>query len=133
MAKQSESHVETTAYFPWLALANTVPNGALKRASEAWVDSARAWQQEMTRFASDRLAKDSEATRQFQGCRDWNTMAKLHQEWLASAAQDYAEFLGRLGKTAAKFGTDMVQSSGEVAEQSAEATRTVAARRYAAD
>lgn len=133
MAKQSESHVETTAFFPWLTPVNALPNDTLKRASDVWVESARTWQQEITRFASDRLVKSSEATRQLQECRDWSAMAKLNHEWLASTAQDYAELLRRLGETAAKFGTDMVQSSAATAEQSAQATRSATARRYAAD
>lgn len=132
MARQSESYGETAPFFPWLATMNAVPHAPLMRASEAWIESARVWQQEVARFASDRLRKDSEATRQFQECRDWGGMAKLYQQWLASAAQDYAELLGHLGKTAAKLGGDMAQSSSEAAEQSAEATRLAAQRRDAA-
>jgi len=125
MANQSQSsYTESGTFFPWLNPIKAVPRETLTRAREVWLESTRAWQDEMTRFAAQRLLKDSEASRDFLGCTNWSEAAKLHQTWMASAAHDYGELMGRLGQTTVKFGSGMAACSRAAAEEAGEATRS---------
>jgi Phasin protein len=130
MAEQTHDPYQKAApLFSWPVAMNGAAQDAFGRAGEVWQRAAAAWQQEMIRFTTDRLQKNSETSREALACRGWDEMAKLQQKWLTSAAEDYAGVMSRMGEIATGFGKEIEQA----AERSTEESRSVvAAARHAA-
>ena len=62
-----------------------------------------AWQQEMMRFAFARWQADAELSLSLARCRDIGEAVGLQQDWLATAARDYAAEAGQLLQMAGRF------------------------------
>jgi hypothetical protein len=87
-------------------LANGPIFEALALSGKACAKACFAWQEEVMRFASDRLKKDSEFGRSMSTCQNWTDLAKLQQQWAAVAAQDYVAEANRLAQLASEVTQD---------------------------
>ena len=95
--------------FPWMAGLDESALKNLTRASETCQKACVAWQQELTRFASSRWQRDSEAAQRILTSPNWSAAMKVQQEWLTSAGQDYFDEANRLVQLAQKVGSDVMQ------------------------
>ncbi len=94
---------------PWMAGLNESAMKNLSRATETYQKACLAWQQEITRFASARWQRDSEAAQKMLASPNWSEAMKVQQEWLTSTGQDYADEANRLVQLAQKAGSDVMQ------------------------
>jgi len=103
------------------------PIDALMRTTESCSKACLAWHEEILRFATERLQRDSELGQALASTRSWADAAKLHQEWAASALRDYTNETTRLFEIASDAGSKMAQSSAQAAADAGQ-TVTEAAR-----
>jgi Phasin protein len=94
------------------------------RTTESCGKAYLAWHEEVLRFATARLQRDSELGQALANTRNWADAAKLQQEWAASAIRDYTNETTRLFEIAADAGSKITESSGPA---------TAAAGRMASD
>lgn len=109
MTKHAHRLEEATFHatpFTTLALTNGPAFDAFTRVGEACTKACVAWQEEVMRFAGDRLKKDSELGQSMTACQNWADLAKVQQEWAAATARDYAEEAARLTQLATKLTRD---------------------------
>jgi Phasin protein len=95
---------------------------AVLRATESCGQAYLAWQEEVLRFASARIQRDSELGQALAKSRNWQDAAKLQQEWASSAVHDYTEETTRLLEIAVGAGSKITRTSmdaGRSAAQSA--------------
>ena len=76
-----------------------------------------AWQQEVLRFATERLRKDSDTGWRLASCQNWADAAKVQQEWAQTTVEDYFAEANRLAQLASTLGTDLFRSLGVRAEE----------------
>lgn len=81
-------------------------NGTMLEAVTCAGESCAAWNGEVVRFVNERLRKDTELGLGLMKCRGWTDAAKLQQDWLATATQDYLDEGSRLLGIASRFGGD---------------------------
>jgi hypothetical protein len=102
--------------------------GALTRGGEVYGRNLLRWQNELLRFASERLRNDTEFGRSLIGCRDWTDASRLQQAWLSNTLQDYVEETGRLFRLATSQEGDVAETSREEAQEVADRGGDWAAR-----
>ena len=79
-------------------------NGTMLDAMTCAGENCAAWSGEVVRFVSERLRRDAELGLELMTCHNWTEAAKLQQDWLATATQDYLEEGSRLLGIASRFG-----------------------------
>ena len=98
------------------------------RTTESCSKACLAWHEEILRFATERLQRDSELGQALANTRNWADAAKLQQEWAASALRDYTNETTRLFEIAADAGSKVTQAStsaaAEAGQTMADATRS---------
>src|SRR5215213_9810681 len=75
---------------------------ALMIGAETWWSTMAEYQQEVARFMSDRLAKDSEAMRQTLSCRDCTDALRVQAKWADEILRDYNAEMSKLSGLYAK-------------------------------
>lgn len=103
---------------------------AVMRTTESYGKACVAWHEEIMRFTTERLQRDSELGQALANTRNWADAAKLHQEWASSALRDYTNETTRLFEIAADAGSKLAQASAssaaEAGESGAETVRSTA-------
>jgi hypothetical protein len=64
-------------------------NPALAKATEAWFAATTECQREMMSFASMRLEKDAETTREIMGCKNLADVTAIQSRWVEETLRDY--------------------------------------------
>ena len=103
MTKQMASKAPEISLFDPFALCSGPMTDIVGQASEACLNTWRAWHEEASRFAARRLERDAELARRLLSCRDWSEALMLQQEWVATAAQDYVDQTRRLTEIAGRL------------------------------
>ncbi len=99
----------------------------LVRTTESYSKACLAWHEEILRFATERLQRDSELGQALANTRSWADAAKLQQEWATSALRDYTNETTRLFEIAADAGSKVAQTQAQAASETGR-TVTEAAR-----
>lgn len=107
-AYRSEEIPTAAAPFGSAAFTNGHMAETLVRVGEACTKACASWQEEMVRFAGDRLKKDGELGQSLSTCQSWSDLTRLQQEWAAAMARDYAEEATRLTQLATKLAQDSI-------------------------
>ena len=69
---------------------------ALANATETWFAAATECQREMMSFASMRLEKDAETTREMMGCKHFVDVTAIQSRWMEDTVRDYNSEIGKL-------------------------------------
>ena len=69
---------------------------ALANATETWFAAATECQREMMSFASMRLQKDAEVTREMMTCKNPADVAAIQSRWVEETLRDYNSEMGKL-------------------------------------
>jgi hypothetical protein len=64
----------------------------------AWVSACTSWQQELARFADQRLSENRRSWEAFMSSRDVASATKVQQQWTEQAATDYTQEATRLAQ-----------------------------------
>ncbi len=87
----------------------------LVRTAESFGKTCFAWQEEVFRFASARLQRDTELGQALVNTRNWADAAKLQQEWASSTIRDYTSEATRLLEIATQAQSDIMHASADIA------------------
>lgn len=103
----------------WMTGLNCSAMETFARGSEAFAKALQEWQQELSRFTTARLQRDSELGQKLLGCHDWSEAMKLQQEWLSAMGQDYFEEGNRLLQLVQKVGGDLTNGAANAGPRQA--------------
>jgi len=109
MTKTTPFDAFTSAATPlsWFSGLSRTAMDACTRGGDGFAKAAVEWQQEIARFTTARLQRDSEFGQKLLACRDWSEAMKLQQEWLTTLAQDYFDEGNRLAQLCQKAGSGL--------------------------
>jgi hypothetical protein len=82
---------------------------ALMTGAETWWSTMAESQQEVGRFLSDRLAKNSEAMQETLSCRNWTEAFDVRAKWADEALRDYTGEMSKLSGLYAKSAASTVR------------------------
>jgi Phasin protein len=82
---------------------------ALAGGMEAWFATVSECQREMVDFASNRLAKDSETTREMLDCKNPAEAMEIHSRWIQETIRDYGAEMTKMFAICTKHAADAVQ------------------------
>jgi len=130
MRKHASSAESTAPVFPFPI--SQVPSSdfadAVARSSEAYRKACLAWQEEVVRFANDRLKQDSQLRQAMFESGNWADLVKAQQQWALTTVQDYLNESSRLMQMASRIVHDGMEPLREASAASAERA-TAAAKR----
>jgi hypothetical protein len=106
-AKQSkpvgkEMQADLTEQLERMAAFNGAALDMMTRASQAYLSSMTALNEELMRFAALRLQHDAEFGQTLTKCEDWSAAAELQQGWVREAGEEYFAEAGKLFELASK-------------------------------
>jgi hypothetical protein len=93
---QATDKPRAVEFFPGAAAWTNPMMGAWGDAGGTCLRACVAWQQEVSRFFGARIEADIAAQKSLVECRNLADAAKLQQDWLATAVNDYVNEAGRL-------------------------------------
>jgi hypothetical protein len=79
------------------------PAEAALKAGETYAKAWLAWQEEIMKFASNRLQWDSRVCEALTKCKSFGDVCEVQKNWLMSTGQDYFEESNRLARFAWGF------------------------------
>ena len=82
------------------------PSGQLFDAAFQAGGTCLAWNEEVFRFASDRLHQDAELGLALTKCRTWTEAAELQRDWATRTTEDYLNEGNRLLRIATNWSAD---------------------------
>ena len=91
----------------------TTALSAFRRANETYAEACFGWNRELAAFMQGRLAAGIEAQQELSKCRDWQEIARVQQDWAATAARDCCESAARLMRIASGAPEGAAVPSGE--------------------
>jgi hypothetical protein len=90
--------------------ANGNPMAAMAQMSQACAQGYMKWQQEVSRFVSERFAADMRAQQALLACRDPADMLRIQQDWLETTTTAYSDEVKRLSDMAVQISQGTMES-----------------------
>ncbi len=105
MASHSSHHASPTTATPFqpMAMFSNPVLGTWTHVGEAYAKACLAWQEQVFRFANERLRWDQDVLQSLANCKTFGDVVEVQKNWMMATAQDYFEEANQLAQLTYKF------------------------------